>query len=97
MSGGNEWLVDGSDNVQRRSPAGTLTPFYLAANSAPNDIAAASDGTLWATEYGTNETADMERNGDLRAQYSIPMEACGSSRRLTHQPPGGSPRPVSPC
>jgi streptogramin lyase len=67
---GNFWMADGSDNINRVTPQGNVTPFFVASGAATQAIAMAADGSIWFT--GSSIVGHMDETGTLLGIYPLP-------------------------
>jgi streptogramin lyase len=69
---GNLWFaVYFSNEIVRRTPAGSETVFPLASNAQPDGIATGSDGNMWFTEYGLNKIGRITSAGVV-TEFTLP-------------------------
>jgi streptogramin lyase len=76
---GNLWMVGSSGVgagpnaswIRRITVTGEATDFALAADAAPNGIAAGPDGNIWFTEYGRNKIGRVKPTGQM-TEFATP-------------------------
>lgn len=69
---GDVWFTDdGADQVDRISPAGTLTHFQLKEGSKPWGITAGPDGDIWFTERFGNKIGFIATTGPTEGQINL--------------------------
>ncbi len=83
---GNVWVCRmNADRLGRLNPAtGEMSELFMGSGSRPRRMAAAPDGTLWVTLYGTGRLAHVDpESRKLIREYAMPAGADGGPYAVT--------------
>jgi len=84
---GNLWITGHNEaSIDRITPAGALTEFFLTPNSSPEGITVGPNGKLWFTEPGFNRVGRISAAGSLTEFASNGIT--GPTANITEGPEG---------
>lgn len=80
---GNIWFTEGNVGLGKMTTSGVVTLVPLSTNTvSPRAITFGSDGDIWATDAYTNQILQIDVNGQVIGQFSIPRADAQGARGI---------------